>query len=81
MQETGLFASSKYDSGLRMDSRFFPILTILAVAFSGAGVRAQSNYLLQAGSPTFARKVPVQLGYANLANGNLHLEVPFFIDF
>jgi len=51
-------------------------LALLALTLSGAKVWAQNNYLLQAGSPTFATKTPVELGSVNLANGNLHLEIP-----
>src|SRR5207245_11016848 len=39
-----------------------------------AATRAQ--YLLQTGSPTFTTAEPVELGFVNVANGNLHLEVP-----
>src|SRR5713226_3806607 len=34
------------------------------------------NYLQQVGSPTFATPSPVESGWANLANGNLHLDIP-----
>jgi RHS repeat-associated protein len=38
-------------------------------------LRAQ-NYLGQAGSPTFTTALPVELGFLDAANGNLHLGVP-----
>ena len=34
------------------------------------------SYLNDAGSPAYATNIPVPNGYINLANGNLHLEVP-----
>ena len=34
------------------------------------------DYLQAPGSPTFATTEPIELGFVNLANGNLHLEVP-----
>ncbi len=36
----------------------------------------QTNYLLQTGSPTFTAAEPVELGFVNAANGNLHIEIP-----
>ena len=35
------------------------------------------TYLNATGSPTFNTPEAVELGYVNLANGNLHLAVPF----
>lgn len=35
------------------------------------------DYLLATGDPTFTAKAPVWLGYVNLANGNLHQDIPF----
>lgn len=46
------------------------------VAMSSASLKAQ-DYSLQTGAPTFTTAEPVELGFLNLANGNLHLEVPF----
>ena len=34
------------------------------------------NYLGQTGAPTFTTALPVELGFLNAANGNLHLTVP-----
>jgi hypothetical protein len=51
------------------------VLFGLLVALSPHSLKAQS-YLQQTGSPTFATPSRVESGYLNLANGNLHLEVP-----
>ncbi len=34
------------------------------------------DYIAQTGDPKFAVEAPVELGFVNLANGNLHLEIP-----
>lgn len=36
-----------------------------------------AQYSLQTGSPTFTTALPVELGFLNIANGNLHLQVNF----
>src|SRR6266568_1364805 len=36
----------------------------------------QDTYLNSIGVPTFTEAVPVENGFVNLANGNLHLEIP-----
>ncbi len=51
------------------------LLCALALAF-GSLARAQVDYSLQTGAPTFTTPSPVEMGFANLANGNLHLEIP-----
>jgi RHS repeat-associated protein len=47
----------------------FAVVTLQHVAWS-------QDYLAQTGHPTFATTEPVELGYINSANGNLHLEIP-----
>jgi RHS repeat-associated protein len=37
---------------------------------------ATAQYLDQTGTPSFTTAHPVELGFINLANGNLHLEIP-----
>src|SRR5439155_1501957 len=54
---------------------------LLAVSFlwwlgPGAAACEAQDYLLQPGAPPFTTESPVELGYVNLANGNLHLEIP-----
>jgi RHS repeat-associated protein len=54
-------------------------LTIIALAsvfgLSATPTRAQT-YLQNVGIPTFARPLPVENGFINAANGQLHLEIP-----
>jgi hypothetical protein len=52
----------------------FLVCTMLAWPYMG---RAQSDYLLQTGIPTFTTPDLIQLGFVNIANGDLHLEIPF----
>src|SRR5579859_2990483 len=51
------------------------VLLLLTVGVFVGPSRAQ-NYLTQTGLPTFTTAQPVELGFINFANGNLHLEIP-----
>jgi RHS repeat-associated protein len=51
---------------------FFLLFLALSMA---SGVRSQ-DYSLQTGRPTFTTAQPVQMGFVNVANGNLHLAIP-----
>ncbi|PYU23413.1 MAG: hypothetical protein DMG32_16190 [Acidobacteria bacterium] len=48
-------------------------MTIICIMFKTAEAQ---NYLTQTGSPSFTTSQPVELGFVNVANGNLHLEIP-----
>jgi RHS repeat-associated protein len=50
---------------------FLSLLTVL-----GMGSLAQETPLLRIGRPEFSKEQPVELGFINLPNGNLHLEIP-----
>src|SRR5262245_40182040 len=50
------------------------LLCVLAV-FLAIHSTAQ-NYVYDAGTPVYTTAEPVELGFINLANGNLHLEIP-----
>jgi RHS repeat-associated protein len=52
----------------------FVLILGIALVFS-TSLTAQS-YLTSTGSPSFASNIPVELGYVDLSNGNLHLEIP-----
>ncbi|MGH9785025.1 MAG: hypothetical protein ACRD88_12670, partial [Terriglobia bacterium] len=58
----------------------FLVLAILVVCLDRT-VHAQTppdpKYLLETGAPTFVTPDPVPAGFINLANGNLHIEIPF----
>src|SRR5262245_28094350 len=36
-----------------------------------------AEYLIEMGQPTFTVAEPVPMGFVNVANGNLHIEIPF----
>ena len=61
-------------------SRWCPVRGLTAVlifvSLFSSSLAAQNNYLEQLGPPPMGAIVPVELGYINLTNGNLHLEVP-----
>lgn len=46
------------------------------VLYLPAHSRAQTPYLLKPGAPTFTSADPFELGYVNLANGVVHVEIP-----
>ncbi len=52
-------------------------LVCIAVLWSAAVGTAQTStdYLLQTGAPSFTTLEPVELGFVNASNGNLHLEI------
>lgn len=37
---------------------------------------AQAQYTTAVGTPTFTTAIPVEMGFVNAANGNLHIEIP-----
>jgi RHS repeat-associated protein len=47
---------------------------VLAVA--ALATRAPAQYTTATGTPTFTTAVPVEMGFTNVANGNLHIEIP-----
>src|SRR5437667_12707327 len=59
---------------LRADALLLGLAAILC-SLLAPSLRAQ-NYLGQTGVPTFTTALPVELGFLNEGNGNLHLTVP-----
>ena len=62
-------------------SRFIvPVLVVLSLIFVGPNVttvRGQAVDALQSlGVPNFPANIPVEMGYINPVNGNLHIEIP-----
>ncbi len=51
-------------------------LVAISLCGRGYGQSASSDYLYATGSPNFSVNIPVENGYINVANGNLHLEFP-----
>lgn len=45
------------------------------LCFGAVGAFAQ-DYLSAGGSPTFSTPIPVEMGFTDTSNGNLHLEIP-----
>lgn len=50
------------------------LLVAASVLVLAVDAFAQQNYVYSAGSPTFSTTIPVQNGFINISNGNLHLE-------
>lgn len=60
----------------RHTKSFWLGLTALFACSLMARPLCAQNYLGQIGAPTFTTALPVELGFLNAANGNLHLTVP-----
>jgi hypothetical protein len=58
-----------------MRSQFFRVVLVLGLFGASVTAKAQS-YLQNVGVPPFTTKLPVENGFINAANGNLHLEIP-----
>jgi len=56
-------------------SHLYLILALLLLIFCPRLVLAQGDPLNQAGAPTFAATQPVELGFIDVSNGNLHQTV------
>jgi hypothetical protein len=48
----------------------------VAILMLWASPSAAQDYLTQTGNPTFTTAQPVELGFINLGNGNLHQTIP-----
>lgn len=62
-------------------SRSFPspkasLLFLVLTLLSGAGNLFGQGYVNGTGVPTFTTSLPVEAGFINVANGNLHIEIP-----
>jgi hypothetical protein len=60
----------------RIFLRLVPAIAILALAGYFLCPAAAQNYLTSTGSPSFSAPEPVELGFADASNGNLHLTIP-----
>jgi hypothetical protein len=54
----------------------FAFVCLLLALVPFATAQESGDYLQATGFPAFGVTVPVELGYIDLANGNLHLEIP-----
>src|SRR5439155_17579104 len=58
-------------------TQFVPVLLLAYLSVACSPALAQSrNYMEQMGIPVFTTTEPVENGFINLANGNLHIEIP-----
>lgn len=56
---------------------FISLLIIpLIAAISTTCADAQNNYLYGTGNPTWGVNIPIENGFINVANGNVHIEIP-----
>jgi RHS repeat-associated protein len=58
-----------------MRNRLISAFAVLLL-FSTSAVLANAQYTTAAGTPTFTTAIPVEMGFTNVANGNLHIEIP-----
>jgi len=55
---------------------WFAVIAALLFTSTLATAQSSSSYLTAIGVPTFSTSVPVESGRIDVANGNLHLEIP-----
>jgi RHS repeat-associated protein len=56
--------------------RFGTISVVITCLMSMLVKPADAQYTTATGTPTFTTALPVEMGFTNVANGNLHLEIP-----
>src|SRR4051812_38004514 len=56
--------------------RLGPISVVMACMMWAFAKPAEAQYTTAAGTPTFSTAMPVEMGFTNVANGNLHIEIP-----
>jgi RHS repeat-associated protein len=56
--------------------RFGTLRIVMACMMCMLVKPAGAQYTTAAGTPTFSTAMPVEMGFTNVANGNLHLEIP-----
>jgi YD repeat-containing protein len=54
----------------------FLLIIPLVAAIAGTHAAAQNNYLYGTGNPTWGVNIPIEDGFINVANGNVHIEIP-----
>jgi len=57
-------------------TRFDAIILVAVLSVAVITVRASAQYTTAAGFPTFATSFPVEMGFTNVSNGNIHIEIP-----
>lgn len=79
IQDTNLLGIIRFEKRFfikRVARCVFTLVLILSAACKPVLAQDLTNYLWQLGTPSAATTQPVELGYVNLGNGNLHLEIP-----
>src|SRR5258708_13992927 len=57
--------------------RIYRVFLFLSISFAVSGAAFAQGYLTQIGVPAFTTALPVEQGFINLPNGNLHLQIEF----
>src|SRR5947209_8287355 len=57
-------------------SPFVQLALVVVVSAALSAASAAQSYIYATGSPSFSTLEPVELGFIDVANGNLHLEIP-----
>ena len=65
-----------YNQNWRPLRRLSILLIAVALGVFSVGSTSAQNYLTSTGSPAFGTPEPVQLGFVDASNGNLHLSIP-----
>src|SRR5258708_7299305 len=57
--------------------RIYRVFLFLSISFAVSGAAFAQGYLTQIGVPAFTTALPVEQGFINVPNGNLHLQIEF----
>jgi RHS repeat-associated protein len=57
-------------------TRFHATILMVILSVSALVAPVEAQYTTAAGTPTFTEAFPVEMGFTNLSNGNLHIEIP-----
>ena len=59
-----------------MRNRTAVVVFTAVLLFAITSQSANAQYTTATGTPTFTTAIPVEMGFTNVANGNLHIEIP-----
>src|ERR1700749_4406192 len=61
-----------------MKKRFLMFLCLGVALIAQVRAHAQ-NYLYATGNPTFSAQIPIENGFINVNNGDIHIEIPLAV--
>jgi len=59
-----------------MRCKFLVSVQLMALAICSSLTASAQNYLYGTGNPIWGINIPIENGFVNVANGNVHMEIP-----